>query len=235
MNSNNKLILGISFVLGCLILGLCTVGAVRANRAFDRTVSVKGLCERQVKADKVIWPLAYKLGGNSLTDLYSRVSSMNAKVVDFLTSSGVPEEEISINAPEIEDNRAVSYSNNAVYNYVVTSVVTVYSDNVDLVIELRNRVGELIEQGVPIGTAGSWANPTVFSFNGLNDIKPGMIEEATANARAAAQKFAKDCDSRLGKIKTASQGQFTISDRDSNTPYIKNVRVVTSVTYYLDD
>ena len=155
--------------------------------------------------------------------------------MDFLSSYGVTEEEISVNAPEMEDNRAVSYSNNAVDNYVVTSVGTVYSDNVDLVIELRNRVGELIEQGVPIGTAGSWTNPTVFSFNGLNDIKPGMIEEATANARAAAQKFAKDCDSRLGKIKTASQGQFTISDRDSNTPYIKNVRVVTSVTYYLDD
>ena len=75
----------------------------------------------------------------------------------------------------------------------------------------------------------------MFSYNGLNDIKPEMIEEATANAREAAQKFAKDSDSRLGKIKTATQGQFTITDRDSNTPYIKNVRVVTNVVYYLND
>lgn len=234
MNSS-RFIPGAAFVAGCLIMGLCAVWATRTNRSFDRTVAVKGLCERQVKADKVIWPLAYKFGGNSLSEMYARVGSMNDKIVEFLTSAGVPEDEISVNPPEIEDNRAVSYSTNATYNYVITSVVTVCSDNIDLVIELQNRVGELIEQGVPVGTAGAWSNPTVFSYNGLNDIKPEMIEEATANAREAAQKFAKDCDSRLGKIKTASQGQFTITDRDSNTPYIKNVRVVTSVVYYLND
>lgn len=234
MNSS-RFIPGAAFVAGCLILGLCAVWATRTNRSFDRTVAVKGLCERQVKADKVIWPLAYKFGGNSLSEMYARVGSMNDKIVEFLTSAGVPEDEISVNPPEIEDNRAVSYSTNATYNYVITSVVTVCSGNIDLVLELQNRVGELIEQGVPVGTAGSWSNPTVFSYNGLNDIKPEMIEEATANAREAAQKFAKDCDSRLGKIKTASQGQFTITDRDSNTPYIKNVRVVTSVVYYLND
>lgn len=233
--NKSGLIAGASFIVGCLILGLCAVWATKANRSFDRTVSVKGLCERQVKADKVIWPLAYKFGGNSLTEMYAKANSMNGKIVEFLTSAGIPEEEISVNPPEIEDNRAVSYNNNATYNYLITSVVTVYSENVDLIIDLQNRVGELISQGVPIGTADSWSNPTVFSYNGLNDIKPGMIEEATANAREAAQKFAKDCNSRLGKIKTATQGQFTITDRDSNTPYIKNVRVVTNVIYYLND
>ena len=235
MNNNSRFILGASFIVGCLILGICAICAVKSNRSFDRTVAVKGLCERQGKADKVIWPLAYKFGGNSLTDMYARVSSMNEKVVKFLTSAGVPEDEISVNTPEIEDNRAVSYNNNATYNYLITSVVTVYSENIDLIIELQKRVGELIAQGVPVGTADSWSNPTVFSYNGLNDIKPEMIEEATANAREAAQKFAKDSDSRLGKIKTATQGQFTITDRDSNTPYIKNVRVVTNVVYYLND
>ena len=85
--------------------------------------------------------------------------------------------------------------------------------------------------GFAIASAYAEAGATIV----FNDIKPEMIEEATANAREAAQKFAKDCDSRLGKIKTASQGQFTITDRDSNTPYIKNVRVVTSVVYYLND
>lgn len=233
--NNSRFILGASFIAGCLILGLCAVWATKANRSFERTVAVKGLCERQVKADKVIWPLAYKFGGNSLTEMYSRANSMNDKIVKFLTAAGVSQDEISVNPPKIEDNRAVSYNNNATYNYLITSVVTVYSENIDLIIELQNRIGELISQGVPVGTADSWSNPTVFSYNGLNDIKPEMIEEATANARAAAQKFAKDCDSRLGKIKTATQGQFTITDRDSNTPYIKNVRVVTSVEYYLND
>ena len=154
MNSS-RFIPGAAFVAGCLILGLCAVWATRTNRSFDRTVAVKGLCERQVKADKVIWPLAYKFGGNSLSDMYARVGSMNDKIVEFLTSAGVPEDEISVNPPEIEDNRAVSYSTNATDNYVITSVVTVCSDNIDLVIELQNRVGELIEQGVPVGTAGA--------------------------------------------------------------------------------
>ena len=72
-----------------------------------------------------------------------------------------------------------------------------------------------------------------YEFTGLNEVKPEMIEEATRNARAAAEKFAKDSDSRLGKIRNASQGQFSIANRDENTPYIKTVRVVTTINYYL--
>jgi hypothetical protein len=97
---------------------------------------------------------------------------------------------------------------------------------------LRARQAELLKKGVVTG-GNSWENPVEFKYEGLNDIKPQMIEEATMNAREAAEKFAKDSDSRLGKIKTANQGTFTIENRDSNTPYIKTVRVVTSVTYYL--
>ena len=92
----------------------------------------------------------------------------------------------------------------------------------------------MLKQGIAI-TEGEYRYNTVYSFTGLNDIKPQMIEEATRNARAAAMKFAQDSGSKLGKIKNASQGQFTISDRDENTPYIKNVRVVTTVNYYLKD
>lgn len=95
------------------------------------------------------------------------------------------------------------------------------------------RQSELMKKGIGVGSGNSWENQVQFQFEGLNAIKPEMIEDATKNAREAAEKFAKDSDSRLGKIKTASQGTFTISDRDSNTPYIKKVRVVSSVTYYL--
>ena len=72
-------------------------------------------------------------------------------------------------------------------------------------------------------------------FTKLNDLKPVMIEEATKNARAVAEKFAQDSKSRLGKIKSASQGQFSVEDQDGSTPYIKNVRVVSTVEYYLSD
>ena len=91
----------------------------------------------------------------------------------------------------------------------------------------------MLKRGIVTGGSNQWENPVEFRYEGLNDIKPGMIEDATKNAREAALKFAKDSDSILGKIRSANQGTFTIEDRDSNTPYIKKVRVVTSVTYYL--
>ena len=82
---------------------------------------------------------------------------------------------------------------------------------------------------------GDYSWRTSFQFTGLNTVKPAMIEEATKNARASAEKFAQDSGSILGKIRRANQGQFSITDRDSNTPYIKSVRVVTTVEYFLKD
>ena len=111
-------------------------------------------------------------------------------------------------------------------------MVTVCTGKVDQILKLMERQPELLKKGV-VTSGNNWENQVEFKYEGLNEIKPEMIEEATRNAREAAQKFAKDSDSRLGKIKTASQGTFTIENRDSNTPYIKKVRVVSSVTYYL--
>ena len=118
------------------------------------------------------------------------------------------------------------------YRYNATSVITVTSKNVDKVRKLMSEQAELLKQGIAI-SGGDYRYNVVYEFTGLNDVKPQMIEEATKNARAAAEKFAKDSDSSLGKIRNASQGQFSISDRDANTPYIKSIRVVTTVNYYL--
>ncbi|WP_298648547.1 SIMPL domain-containing protein [uncultured Proteiniphilum sp.] len=120
----------------------------------------------------------------------------------------------------------------SVKGYNITSVITVTSGDVEKIRKLISEQTELLKQGVAI-TGGDYRYNTLYEFTGLNDIKPQMIEEATKNARAAAEKFALDSGSKLGKIRNASQGQFTITDRDANTPYIKNVRVVTTVNYYL--
>jgi hypothetical protein len=120
------------------------------------------------------------------------------------------------------------------YRYNITSVVTVMSDNVDLVRKLMSEQGELLKQGIAV-TGEDYQYRVQFLFTKLNDIKPQMIEEATKNARATAEKFAKDSGSKLGKIQSANQGQFSITDRDANTPYIKNIRVVSTVNYYLKD
>lgn len=219
----------IGLVVGALLLG----NAIRASRADDRVVSVKGLCEREVKADKVICPFAYKEGGDNLQQLYRTIEEKNGVIIEFLKDAGISEEEITIAAPKVVDTRTEWSGSQNRYAYIVTSVVTVCTDKVDEIIALQSRQGELLQRG--IATAASWEYQTVYSFTKLNDIKPAMIETATKNARETAEKFAADSNSKLGKIKRATQGQFSITDRDSNTPYMKNVRVVTSVDYYLKD
>ena len=219
----------IGLVVGALLLG----NAIRASRADDRVVSVKGPCEREVKDDKVICPFAYKEGGDNLQQLYRTIEEKNGVIIEFLKDAGISEEEITIAAPKVVDTRTEWSGSQNRYAYIVTSVVTVCTDKVDEIIALQSRQGELLQRG--IATAASWEYQTVYSFTKLNEIKPAMIETATKNARETAEKFAADSDSKLGKIKRATQGQFSITDRDSNTPYMKNVRVVTSVDYYLKD
>ncbi|MBR6628932.1 MAG: SIMPL domain-containing protein [Bacteroidaceae bacterium] len=219
----------VGLIVGALLLG----NAIRASRADDRVVSVKGLCEREVKADKVICPFAYKEGGDNLQQLYRTIEEKNGVIIEFLKDAGISEEEITIAAPKVVDTRTEWSGSQNRYDYIVTSVVTVCTDKVDEIIALQSRQGELLQCG--IATAASWEYQTVYSFTKLNEIKPAMIETATKNARETAEKFAADSDSKLGKIKRATQGQFSITDRDSNTPYMKNVRVVTSVDYYLKD
>jgi hypothetical protein len=142
-----------------------------------------------------------------------------------LKSNGISSEEITVAPPEIIDMEAERYINQAIqYRYNATSVITVTSNDVDKIRKLISEQTELLRQGVAI-TGGDYRFNTLYEFTGLNSIKPDMIEEATKNAREAAEKFALDSGSKLGKIRNASQGQFSISDRDANTPFIKNVRV----------
>ena len=223
-----------------LTIGLIAMGAeirqgINNFVEKDRVVTVKGLAEMEVPANKVTWPLMYKEVGNDLATLYNKISDTNSAIVNFLKKKGITEDEISINAPEIIDMQAERYNSNPVpYRYNVTTVITVTSSKVDLVRSLISEQGELLKQGIAI-TGGDYRYNITYDYTGLNDVKPQMIEEATKNAREAAQKFAKDSDSELGKIKRASQGQFSINDRDANTPYIKRIRVVTTTDYSLED
>lgn len=231
----SKYYLGAAFVLGMMILGGSLILMVSNLKSYDRCVTVKGLCEKEVMADKVIWPIIYKQGGNELGTLYNTVQEMNRTIIDFLKEAGVTDDEITVNSPSILDTRTNLYGERNAYHYIITAGVTVCSNQVERIVKLQTEQAKLYEKGIPVGMGEKWSHPTTYSFTGLNDIKPAMIEEATINARQAAEKFAKDSNSKLGKIKTATQGQFSVSDRDSNTPYIKNVRVVTNVVYYLKD
>ena len=227
---------GGSIMLGLIVLGWFIYAGIGRFADRDRSVVVKGLSEREVVADQVIWPLAYRLAGNDLKSLYAQIEENNAVIVDFLTSNGIPQEEITVAPASVTDLQAerYGYNNEDPFRYKAVSVVTVASDKIELVRSLMNKQGDLLKKGVVIA-GDDYQFQTVFSFNGLNDIKPEMVAEATKNARATAQKFAEDSDSKIGKIRSASQGQFSISNRDQNTPHIKVVRVVTTIEYSLKD
>lgn len=233
---SSSIITGTIVAIGLLALGLCVRSGLRTfNWGSQRTVEVRGLATREVNANRVTWPIVFKETGNDLPMVYNSVTATNDIIVNFLKTNGIPESEISISAPEVTDLRADRYNIQPIpYNYSVQSVVTVSSGQVDKVRQLINRQGELLSRGIAI-IAQDYSNRIVYEYTELNSIKPEMIAEATKNAREAAKKFADDSQSELGKIKSAHQGQFSIEDRDAYTPYIKEVRVVTSLTYFLED
>ena len=229
------IIIGILLAFGLFLLGLQVKQGLNSITDNQRMVTVRGLAEREVKANKVTWPIVSKEVGNDLPTIYANIERTNAAIMAFLKQNGIQESEISVDAPKVLDLQADQYSsNNVPFRYNVTNVVVVTSPNVDKVRQLIERQTELLKQGIAI-VAGDYQYQTVYEFTGLNKIKPAMIAEATKNAREAANKFAEDSQSKLGKIRTASQGQFTIEDRDQYTPYIKQVRVVSSIQFYLKD
>jgi len=239
--NNNKDSAGSAFVLGVLLcvglalLGYFVSGGIVRIRALDRTVEVKGLSEREVPADIAIWPIRFNEADNDLNLLFLTLERKNAAIEAFLKKRGFKEDEISVSAPAIQDRQAQGYSDTQIkFRYSGASTLTVYTRNVDSV---RNAMKDLVELGKQgIAIAGQdYEAKTEYLFTRLNDIKPDMVEEATKNARLVAEKFARDSQSGLGKIKRAVQGQFSINDRDSNTPHIKKVRVVSTLEYYLAD
>ena len=201
----------------------------------DRRVNVKGLAEQQVEADKVTWPIVSKEVGNDLPGLYDRIGATQRKIQNVLVSNGIKEDELTINAPLVIDLNAREYGDkNQPYRYIVTSVITVTSQNVKQVRQIIARQGDLLKDGIAI-VDGGYENPIKYEFVSFKSMKPKMMQEAIENAEKTAQQFAENSHSQLDKIVSADQGQFSIDDRDSNTPWIKKVRVVTTVTYSLQD
>ena len=232
----NQWVLGLFILAGLASLGFLMGGSLIKFKELDRVVSVKGLAERELPADIVLWPIQFIHAENDLGALYSGLESDAAAVRVFLRDKGFSADEISVSAPAINDKLAQSYGGNAgvEFRYSATQTLTVYSDKIDLVRTATRDMLTLGKKGIVL-TGNNYDSRTEYIFNRLNEIKPEMIEEATRKAREVAQKFATDSDSRLGKIKSARQGQFSITDRDKNNPHIKKIRVVTTVEYYLAD
>ncbi|MBR4988389.1 MAG: SIMPL domain-containing protein [Bacteroidaceae bacterium] len=223
---------GIFVMIGLVALGLFIGKGLTRIANQEQYVTVKGLAEREVMANKVVWPLPYKSVSNDMQELYDGIEKNKNVILSFLKSGGITEDEIIVSAPAVTDRLAQSYvPDNVKFRYQSEAVITVISPQVEKVIELMGKQIELMKDGVIISNEYNYQ--TQFEYTALNDIKPEMIEEATRNARAVAQKFAEDSGSKLGNIKQASQGQFSISS-DETTPQIKNIRVVTTIKYALE-
>jgi hypothetical protein len=219
--------------VGVIILGLCIKGGIDNFVNKDRKVTVKGLAEMEVQANKVTWPIVCKEVGNDLPELYTKINDTNAAITKFLKSNGISDSEISINAPVVLDMSAERYdSNRSPFRYNITSVITVSSTNVPQVRKIIARQGELLKQGIAI-VAGEYENPVTYSYTSFNQVKSKMMQKAIENAQVTANQFASNSHSTIDKIISADQGQFTIDDRDANSPYIKELRVVTTITYSL--
>ena len=235
-NRTSAFILGVFIFLGLTVTGYLLGRAAIEFREYERTVTVKGLSEREYPADIVIWPIQFIVAGNELEQLYSSVETGTTEIRAFLENSGISPGDISSATPAITDKSAQQYGNSArpEFRYSALQTVTVYSKDVEAVRAVMGSLSGLGKKGIAL-TGGNYQAQTEYLLSRLNDVKPDMIEEATRKAREVAEKFAADSRSRLGKIRNARQGQFSIVPRDRNNPHIKKVRVVSTIEYYLSD
>ena len=219
--------------IGLIVLGLCLKGGIDNYVNKDRKVTVKGLAEMEVEANHVTWPIVTKETGNDLPSLYNTIDTKTTRIVQFLKDNGVKEADISINPPVVVDKNATDYnSERSADRYNITSVITVSSTEVEKVRGIIEKQGELLRDGIAI-VDGGYENPVSYEYTSFAEIKPKMMDDAIESAKKTAVQFAEKGGMKLNKIETADQGVFSIDDRDENSPHIKQLRVVTTITYSL--
>jgi hypothetical protein len=228
------LALGLSLIAGLAIFGIQIGRAVRTGREFDRYLSVRGLAEKEVKATLAIWPIRFSVFAEDLASLKSAMESNRTIVVSYLTENSIRPEEIIQGLPEVTDRseERAQLNHPSLTRYRGGVNLVVRSSNVDVVKKAIQGADLLLARGVVV-SGSEYGSRVEFIFNAVNEVKPDMIKEATANARAAAEKFALDSKSQVGRIRKATQGVLEIEDRDAATPERKTLRVVTTVDFFL--
>jgi hypothetical protein len=226
-------------VAGGLAASGWLVGAGIENmRSLDRYVTVKGLAERDVKADKAVWPITYVATDDVLQNAQAKIDADTDRLFEFLARHGIGREATELQNLQVTDQLAQSYRSGPIESrYIVNQTIQVRTDDVDAVVAASQDIGKLLQGGIVLGY-----NPgPSYLFTGLNDIKPEMIAAATANAREAAQQFATDSGGQLGGIRRATQGLFQILAADGAPNMMeanqinKTVRVVTTMEYLIRD
>lgn len=219
--------------IGIALAGYLVGNALIESRTSERRVSVRGLSEREVPTNLVLWPIVFSVTSDDLVDLQRQADVGVMKVRAFL-GDAFPAEQISVSPPRVQDREAQGMSGDGRQRdrYMAEVVVTVRTDQIDAARKAIERSGELVKQGVAV--IRSYEYSTQYLYTDLEKVKPEMIAEATKDARRAAEQFAQDSGSTVGAIRTAQQGLFSIEDRDQFSPQLKRIRVVTTVDYYLE-
>ena len=234
--SSRSVIAAALIALGLIGAGWFAAQGMARLRTQDRFVTVKGSAEKIVEADLVVWPLAHTVGGNDLAEVQRGLEANTETIREFFTRAGFKPDEIVVSPPRLEDRWAYAYGEQRPpERYRYSTSVTLRTHRVAEALAALRRSGELVSRGVMLGSEGDPSGGPEFDYTRLNDIKPALIAEATANARRSAEQFAKDSGARLAGIRTANQGVVTIQNRDRGSPHVKNVRVVTTVEYFLRD
>jgi hypothetical protein len=233
--SRGEILIAAALLAAGLAAGGAFVGrGLFAARATEHTVTVKGLAEREVDADLALWPIAFTATGNELAETQARIDRDAHRIRAFLLERGFEEAELQLASPLVTDRMAEgAFGDRPIERYVVRATLTVRSPRIASVREAAGQTARLVADGVAL--VRDFELRTQYLFTQLESIKPEMIAEATRDARRAAEQFASDSGSRVGAIRTAQQGYFSIEDRDAFSPERKRVRVVTTVQYLLED
>ena len=221
-------IAALGMVAGGYLLG---DGLLRAKEA-ERSVTVRGLAERDVTADLATWTISYSASSTSLAQAQAKARSDTEAIEGFFDDLGFPADALQPTGANVSSD-----TNDGVTTFTVRQRLALRTEDIARAQQAVSRQFDLVRRGVFLEEGSGMS----YAFTKLNDIKPEMVAEATRDARAAAQQFAQDSGAKVGAIKDATQGYFSISARDGNSggwgtsdsPY-KKVRVVTTVNFSLD-
>ncbi|MEN9856766.1 MAG: hypothetical protein RLZZ157_1892 [Pseudomonadota bacterium] len=228
--------------LGIAFAGFSAGQSLVHSRLGFRTVTVKGLSERPVKADLGFWQISFVATGDSLEEARQGLGVSEAAVTNFLTTRGFPATAFQVQSIRVEDKLANSYgSGYSGPRFVLTENLLVKTNEVDKLAETARNTGDLLKVGVVFASDGGSSGGPSFQFTGLNEMKGALLTEATQRAREAADKFAKESGAKVGAIQNANQGVIEVNaavevpDTSPDRQIDKKVRVVTTITYFLKD
>lgn len=223
---------------GVAFAGWSVGQGIERFRAADRTVTVKGLAERDAKSDFAVWILSFRRADHEFGDVQRALSTDRDRVVGFLREQGFGDEEIELRPLQVRDLLAREWgSDNVPMRFNGQGQVVVRSTQVDRIAQAARAVDPLIEAGIQLGGGDAPEGPR-YQLRGFNQIKPELLEAATLNAREQARKFAVDAGAELGRLKSANQGAIRILDDDGNeidtsTTIGKRLRVVSTFEFAL--